>query len=235
MGSSPSSASVGSAVAAVAVQRQNSNAAFMADLLKLWNLDHWRFGKTAAIRARRHAERAKECAPQRLGSTESTFRSDRLDAFLAFLEPAAGGLESHPLNEARGSRPHAFDKGAGKVARAHRRAARQNGHREILREMVRHPRLQLGEGRAVGGLDLKLGAELRLPAGALQEEHQLARHGAAQRRPMILGDQREREIHSCSDARGRVEAPLAHEDRIRIDAEARRRGWQACRSSPSGW
>src|SRR5258705_12303866 len=73
-----------------------------------------------------------------------------------------------------------------------------------------------GHSRCAGG------AELRLTSRLSQKQDQRLRNGHGDRMSMICFDEREREVDSGRDARGRPEATLVHEDAL-VDALGRRK------------
>ena len=94
--------------------------------------------------------------------------------------------------------------------------------------------MQVGERCAIGHLRLQLRAELRLPAGALEEQHELPRHLPRHLRPVVLLDQGKRQIHARSHSRRGVDPILTHEDGIDIDAHLRIALGQAQAAAPVG-
>jgi hypothetical protein len=114
---------------------------------------------------------------------------------------------------------HRPRKHPGEIARAHRRPASQGLDRKILLEVVRHPRLKIGDARVIRQLLLELGAELGLSSRSMEEEHELSRHRAREGDSMIFRHETEREIHPGGDSRRGVDAPLLDEDRIGLDRE----------------
>src|SRR5215207_1991502 len=108
---------------------------------------------------------------------------DRLDRQVARLERDPGTLDASGLHVCAGRLAGFAAEGAGEVAVAHAGAARECRDGEVLVEMVRDPRLELAQRRAVGGLGGQLGAELRLAAGALHEDDEMAGGLSATSRP----------------------------------------------------
>ena len=68
--------------------------------------------------------------------------------------------------------------------------------------MVRHPHLEVAQRAALRHLRGELHAELRLPAGALEKQHQPARDLARHPRSQVVGHEREREVDARRDASG---------------------------------
>ena len=62
------------------------------------------------------------------------------------------------------------------------------------------------------------GAELRLPAGTLEEDDQIARHGERHRAAQVLFHERERQIDAGRHPGRGPNRTVAHEDRIGLDA-----------------
>ena len=87
--------------------------------------------------------------------------------------------------------------------------------------MVGDPLLHVAQRVAVRDLRGELRAELRLIAGAAQEEHEPAGDGERDVATEVVLDQRECEVHARGDAGGRVDVAVAHEDRIRLDGDRR--------------
>ena len=97
------------------------------------------------------------------------------------------------------------------------------------------PLLQLAQRLALGGLRGELGAELRLPAGALHEQHEPARDLERRRAAEVLLDQREREVHAGGDAGGGVESPSRTKIGSRSTRHVRVALGEAVAARPSGW
>ena len=115
--------------------------------------------------------------------------------------------------------PVSCAEGAREVALAHAGAPRQRRHGQVGVEVVRQPLLELAQRLAVGHLSGELGAELGLPAGTLEEQHEpaggLERHVA----PEVLLHQREREVHARGHAGRGDHVAVAHEDRVGLDLD----------------
>ena len=79
------------------------------------------------------------------------------------------------------------------------------------------------------------GAELRLVAGTAQEQHEVTRDRERGVAVEILLDEREREVHAGGDARGGPHRPVAHEDRLGVDAHPRVHALQLLPPTPSAW
>src|SRR3954452_6162721 len=75
------------------------------------------------------------------------------------------------------------------------RAARAATDRAASRWAALHACRQLAQRRALGRLAGELGAELRLAARPLDEQHEPARHLERDARAEVLLDEREREVH----------------------------------------
>jgi hypothetical protein len=88
-------------------------------------------------------------------------------------------------------------------------------------QVVGQPRLKLAQRLALGHLSGQLGAELRLAARALEEHDEPARHLQCQLAAVVLLDQSERQVHSGGDACRGGHVPVAHIDRIGLDAHLR--------------
>jgi hypothetical protein len=63
------------------------------------------------------------------------------------------------------------------------------------------PRLELAQGLALGELAGKLGAELGLPPGSLQEQHEAPRDGEGRLPAEVLFDEGEGQVHARGDPR----------------------------------
>ena len=116
---------------------------------------------------------------------------------------------------AAGVMPVSRRKARAKLRSLMQRAPGEGRHGQVLVEVVRDPRLELAQRRALGHLRGELRAELRLAARALEEHHEpardLERHVAAE----VLLDEREREVHAGGDAGRGDDVAVADEDRIR--------------------
>ena len=95
----------------------------------------------------------------------------------------------------------------------------ERGDREVGGEVAGDPVLKLAQRLALGGLRRKLGAELRLPAGALHEHDQPARGLERRRAAEVVLDQREREVHARRHPGRGVEVAVAHVDVVGLDGD----------------
>src|SRR3954468_23912099 len=81
--------------------------------------------------------------------------------------------------------------------------------------------LDVAQRLAAGGPGGELRAELRLPAGPADEEHERARGLERGVRSVVFFDQCKGEIHARRDARRGEDLPVAHVDRVRFDRDLR--------------
>ncbi len=84
--------------------------------------------------------------------------------------------------------------------------------------MVESEGLQVADGVALGKLRRELGAELRLAARPLDEEHQLACHRERHLAAVVLLDHREGQVHPGAHTSRGVHAAIANEDPVRLHA-----------------
>src|SRR2546421_1693655 len=150
--------------------------------------------EVASVVARAHAEAARERASKRLDGPEAALAGDLVHLGVAALERDPRALEPHRLDVGGRREADLPLKDAGEVARAHERAFGEDGHREILVEVTGDPALKLAQRLAPRRLACELGAELRLTAGPLEEEHQPPRHLERDLRPQVVLDERERQV-----------------------------------------
>ena len=87
------------------------------------------------------------------------------------------------------------------------------------------------EGRFATGAR-ELDAELRLPAGPPQEQHELARDVARELAAEVVLQQREREVHARGDPGRRRDPPVAHVDAIGLDPHAREQAREVVAAAP---
>src|SRR4051794_24554147 len=126
-----------------------------------------------AVGGRADAEAPVEGAAQDLGAREAGGARGGLDA-RAVLEQRPGALDAQPLDVRRRGHPDLGTERAGEVPLAERGAAGQRWDGEVRVEVAGDPRLELAQRLARGGLRREARAELRLAAGALEEEHEPA-------------------------------------------------------------
>ncbi len=179
----------------------------------MWKRRRYSAGPTPS--ARRNARRIVSAVPKPQAS------GDRRHRLLALLQPPPGGLQAQALHVAGGREPHLGAEAAREVARAHVGELRERLHRQVGREVLHRVALHLTQtvprGRARG----ERGAELRLVAGPAQEQHEVARDRERRVAVEVLLDHRQREVHAGGDARRGPHLPVAHEDRLGIDAHPR--------------
>ena len=161
-------------------------------------------------------------------------RGNLVDGGPALFQSPPRPFDAQFLDIARGSDTCRSGEHASEIARAHRHPPRQGVDGEIGPQVIGHPGLQVGERCAIGHLRLQLRAELRLPAGALEEQHELPRHLPRHLRPVVILDQGKRQIHARSHSRRGVDPILTHEDGIDIDAHLRIALGQAQAAAPVG-
>src|SRR5262245_9710046 len=122
-----------------------------------------------------HAQVAQKGPAHLFGGSEATAAGHLFEAEPRILEPAPRRVEAGPLDELRRRRSGLTPEDAREVARAHDGARRQPLDRKIGPEVGEDPFRQIAQRtrrRALGG---EVAAELRLPAGPLEEHDQLAR------------------------------------------------------------
>src|SRR5262245_28274806 len=137
------------------------------------------------------------------------------------LEPPARRLDPRALDVDRRGEPQITPKRAGEVARAHPRAARERGHRQVLGRVVGDEGLEVAERVTLGELPAELGAELRLPARPAQEQDEPARDFEGDSSPEVFIHQIQGEIDAGGHAGGRAHRAFPDEDRVLLHANAR--------------
>ena len=148
-------------------------------------------------------------------------RATGVDRRVAGLERRCARSRRGRLDVGGGRHAHLARKARAKLRSLMCGARGERGHREVGVEVVGDPGLQLAQRLALGGLRGELRAELRLAAGALQEQHEPARRLERDLAAEVLLDQRERQVHAGGDAGRGVEVAVAHEDRVGLDGHAR--------------
>ena len=148
-----------------------------------------------------------------------------LDAVGRFLETAASRFDAGPRNEGGRSESGLAQKNACEIARAHRASTRQLANREILRQVICDPSLQVANRFAIRALRSELSRELRLPSRAPQEHHQLSCHAQRDSAPVIFLDQGQRKVDSRGHPRRGIDVAIANEDWIGLDPDC----WKAPR------
>ena len=142
---------------------------------------------------------------------------DRGDRICGVLQPPARGLQANPLDVAGRRDTGLGAKGAREVARAHVRLRSHGLDRMLGGDIVDDQPLDFAQRLSSRLLSGKRGAELRLVAGAAQEQHQMT--GDHQRGVAIeiLLHERQREVHPRGNAGGGPDVAVAQEDRVWVD------------------
>jgi hypothetical protein len=110
----------------------------------------------------------------------------------------------------------------------------QGVHAQVGVEVVGDPRLELAQRAALRELRREVGAELRLAAGALEEEDQPASDLDGGLASEVLLHQGEGKVHSGSDAGRGPDVPVPDEDRVGVDRELRVAAGELCGRGPVG-
>src|SRR5262245_24175451 len=132
-----------------------------------------------------HSQRAAKRAAQPLLVAETTFARHVLEPRGTFLDPTPGRVDPQPCDVMGGWTADPRSEQAREVTLAHVAPARQLLHGKIGIEMLEDPELEIAEA-VVAPLCLEKLAELRLPAGTLDEHHELAGHRERRRFPPVL-------------------------------------------------
>src|SRR5262249_39226818 len=157
---------------------------------------------------------ADERAAHGLGGAEPAPGTYGLEGVAGLLEKSARGFYADGRDILSRCHAHLAGEDPGEVARAHGYAAGQALDRVVLLWVLDHVGLQLAQRLVLGELHRELGAELRLPARALEEEDQLARGGERDVAAEVFFDQGERKVHARGYAGRGVEVAFLHEDRV---------------------
>src|SRR5690349_5605521 len=131
--------------------------------------------EAAAIVERADTEAAHERAGQHIGALIAAGEGDGFDAGRAQFQHLPRLLQPRLLDETGGRHSGLAAEHPGEVAFAHRHAIGQGLDREIGGEVLQDPFLQILDRAMWGCVELQLGAELRLAAGAAAEDHQRLR------------------------------------------------------------
>ena len=188
-----------------------------------------------AVVRRRHAQVAVEGHAHALLVGKAALAGDLLQVLLRMLQQAARRLQPEQLDRLVRRVAGLLLVDAGEVPWTHAGALRQHGDRDVgPAEMIGQPQVQLVEGCRVLGLRLQQLAVLRLPAGALEEHHQLL--GDLHRRvaAAIVFDQGQRQVDAGGDAGRGPGIALLHEDRLGVHAQRREAPLQFLAHGPVG-
>ena len=120
--------------------------------------------------------KAQEAAPHRFLGAETAASGDSLHRIGRGREELACRFDPHLLDGAGRRHPHLGAIMPDETALAHAGASGKRGNRKVFSKFPRHPAVQFIEG-VLTLLQAEHSAELRLTARALQEDHQIARHG----------------------------------------------------------
>ena len=173
--------------------------------------------KAAAVLRGADAKRAQEHPAHGLRGAEAAASCDRPDRLVAVLQPAPRGLKAHALDVAGGGHAGLGAERTGEVTPAHVGARCHRLDTVIAGDVLEHGALDLAQRRTLGLLRREGRAELRLVAGAAQEQHEVARDRERCVAAEVLLDERQREVHAGGHARGGPQRTVAHEDRLWID------------------
>src|SRR6185437_6038016 len=121
------------------------------------------------------------------------------------------------LDETCGRRTRIPSEHTCKVTRTHAGFGGQSLHRQVLPQIIDGPGADLLDLLAVGCLQRKRGAELRLASAAPQIQDHLARNVQRNLQPQVVFNERQREIHAgCYSSTG-VCVPIAYVDWIGVN------------------
>ena len=104
------------------------------------------------------------------------------------------------------------------MPRTHARAPRECFDRQVGVEVLEHPQFQRAED-IIALLRGQVPAELRLPAGSLEEHHQFLSDRDRSRFAPVRFHHRERHVHSGGDACRGIDVAAAYEDGVTIDLD----------------
>jgi len=178
--------------------------------------------EAVAVVARRRAEQAQEGPAHRLLRAEAAGPDNSRKPHPAVLQAPSRRLNPQALQHPRRRHPDLGTEGAGELPRAEARALGHGLHRERPVQVLAHPGQQVVEAaRRPGGLGGERGAELLLPAGPAQEQHQVARRGEGEGVPVVLLDEGQGQVHARGDARRGPDVAVADVDRLRVHPQPR--------------
>src|SRR3569833_1369702 len=146
------------------------------------------------------AKLALDDATQVLFADESHHRRNALQWQVGLFESATRRLKPDQLHRLGGRSPGLGHIGTRKRAWAHARRRGEALDAQVLVEMLSDPAMERREGRAGLRLQRERGAELRLPAGALHEHHQLPRSGDGGPVAEVVLDERKSKVDAGGDA-----------------------------------
>ena len=124
------------------------------------------------------------------------FRRER-----GLLEQTARRLQTHRRHEFRGRLAGIVAERTDEAALAHRGAPCQRADAQIGGKILLAPELDLLDGGNRGELRPQLGRELRLAAGALEEQDEIARDLQGKVAAVVFLEQRQREVDGKSRQR----------------------------------
>ena len=188
--------------------------------------------EATAILGWRHSEVLYEKAPHRADVTEPGSRTDVLDWEIGLLEQSPRLVDPDATHEICRRLVEVSAAPAAERARAHSGGIRETLHRQRLVEVLKDERVDVVALGRDPFLAAECGAELRLTSRSSQKQDQHFRNCHGDRVSMICFDKREREVDSRSDARGRPEATLVHEDALVHDLGRRKSRTQFIEKAP---
>ncbi|MNO90196.1 hypothetical protein D3C76_817000 [compost metagenome] len=166
---------------------------------------------------------------------ETAGAGDLLDVARGVLQQAFRRFQAEQFDGLGRCAPGAFLVHAGEIAQAHFRLLGEAFHGQSrIAQILRQPQVQVVEGRAVLGLQLQQSAVLRLPAGALEVDHQLARRLHADIAAAVGFHQRQCQIDAGSDPCRSPDRALLDEDRVGVHLQSREALLQGVAQSPVG-
>jgi len=173
-----------------------------------------------------------EKAPHRGDVAEPGSGTDVLDGEIGLLEQSPRLVDPDATHEICGRLVEMSAAPAAKRARAHAGGISESLHRQGLIEVLKDERVDVVALGRDPFLTAECGAELRLTSRSSQKQDQRLGNCHGDRMSIIGFDEREREVNSRSDARGRPEATLLHEDALVHDLGRRKSRTQFIEKAP---
>lgn len=173
-----------------------------------------------AVILRGAGEQAQEAPAHGLLGSEPAALRDPLHRLTGFRQHLASRLDPQALDGAGRRDPGVLGVAPAEAALAHARLRREGRERQVGIEMGPHPVMQRLEPVS-GRLQRQRRAELRLPAGALEEDDEVARDRQRRRPAEIRLDEGQREVDAGGHPRGGPDRAVAQKNRIGLDPHRR--------------
>lgn len=173
--------------------------------------------KPAAVLEWRGADLSLEQAVHGFGGREAARRGDLLHRLCRAFEGRPRRFEPLVLHVGGRGLTGVSEEDAREVALAESRFPCQGGNGQIVPQVLPNPADEVRDRIALGHLRGEGCAELALASGASQVHDQPSRDFECERPAEVFLEESEGEIHAGRNPGGGPDAPVAHEDSVRID------------------